>query len=503
MSLQSRQASGKQAMIQSANQAVGAGVAGGTASWYLTNADMASIHDDAEIAIGFNAVSSLITLTSGEVAKMLPDGDTPYHARVWEPGDRTTYEIVLVTDVTGDVLTVLRGREGTTAQAWTSAALIRVRNDVAVNYKVGITPNDGATIVAPLEILFCTAPLTIVHVTNFYSGAPFALSRLIAFDTATGSVEWDYIAPDSYERTFYYPVAKPSASYFAVGAPGAVYIHSLTDGSLVRTVTPYSEISAFNDQIAGEIVEGADKILLCVRAFNAEDGADANRIFITETTISTGAQNDYEIEIDNAFDATSSTPEFGLACYFDEGAIVVNKNFHEVSTGGYVESAINPIPWWTYPASASNISADQGRIFNPTGQNDTDFYYVTVEFTAPGVGESRLVACSKADFGQSEIYSIAISGAYAKTILHNERAITHCSDHGLICRERTPQTATFYTSSGARLFSPYVARIDGAGDYSTRLIPDWFRIAAPDGDTISFITPDYDKVRNYVQEQNP
>lgn len=519
MTMQSRQASGKQAMIQSANQAVGAGVAGGAASWYLTNADMESIHDDAEIAIGFNAVSSLITLTSGEVSKMLPDSDTPYHARVWEPSDRTNYEIVLVTDVTGDVLTVLRGREGTTAQTWTSAALIRVRNDVTVNYKVGITTSDGAVSVSPQEILFCLEDLTIVHEYNNYAGSPSVKSRITAYDTTDGSIEWQYIASTNYSPSSFYPVAKPSASYFAVGGIAAIYIHSLSDGSLVRTITPYYEGGLSGRQVATEIVEGADKVFTCVLVHDAGDAGDGNRVFIAETTISTGAQSEYEIVLPNAFDATKATPRFGLATYFNETAVVVNKTFHEVFTSGYTNAGVNPFSWWPYPtitgqpwiSSVGYIQTAQVATHNPTGQNDTDFFFVGFEWDGdyieydggyPALGTFQIVKCSKADFSVSAIYEDGESVSSSSSVRYSPQSIKHCNNFGLVCRENSPATGVFYTVGGDRTFSPYVARVDGSGDYSTRLIPSADFVAAPDGDTISFITPDYDYVRNYVQEQN-
>lgn len=506
MTLQSRTASGKQAMIQSANQAVGTSAEGVAASWYLTNADMESIHDDAEIAIGFNAVSSLITLTGGEVSKMLPDGDTPYHARVWEPGDRTNYEIVLVTDVTGDVLTVLRGREGTTAQTWTSAARIRVRNDVAVNYKapINVASSETGAALSFLTVAHCDDSITIVSGREYTPDFSYSKLYVGCFSTSTGSLVWDGNYTDA-NYNYSSQIAKATSEYVAIGN-NPVHILDITDGAEVSAIDLTTGL--YTSVATSKAAEIVSDTFYCAMWYVPPK--DPETVIIVQVDIPTGTRSDVLIDVGDLY--LPGGVQKGIAAYFDGSAAVANYTMMSVDSSGYVDSGVDPFPWWpngnlggAYVVSGYALRGGaQEFMNNPTAQNTESFFYKDFEWdgnpiVAPGypIGTYRIVKRAKADFSGDSIFESATR------IYLGIDEIRHCTDSGLTCRDRSPSVGTYYTVSGDRAFSPYVARVDGSGDYSTRILPHWGSVASPDGDTISFITPDYDKVRNYVQEQNP
>lgn len=88
-----------------------------------------------------SAVTTTITVTSGTGSEFpSPTGGDYFSATLWAAGSTTgtPNEIVYVTARTGDTMTVMRGQEGTTAQAWNVG-------DTFANYPTAAFYNNAAT----------------------------------------------------------------------------------------------------------------------------------------------------------------------------------------------------------------------------------------------------------------------------------------------------------------------------------------------------------------------
>jgi len=74
------------------------------------------------VSIGYDAAATLVTLASGEVSKLpVPASEGAFNMIWWnatdypDPIDDPNYEIVRITAITGNVLTLTRAQEGTAA----------------------------------------------------------------------------------------------------------------------------------------------------------------------------------------------------------------------------------------------------------------------------------------------------------------------------------------------------------------------------------------------------
>jgi len=240
MSLQSRTASGKQAMIQSANQAVGTSAP--SAGWYLTRCDTGSTLNNASPTATITSGATAIALFTGDISYLLPDGDTPYHIKVFEPGDPSTFEVMRVTDVTGDTITVDRAREGTTAQTWTTSAHLRLRFDIDVAYKVALsapTPATGVTVGQP-RLLANRDGAALIAIQKTSSG-PTYQAHVQLRDTSDGSLIWVQEYSTDYGIPFY---AEIGESVCALVLSEKLLIIDATDGSILQDVDLYGELDA-------------------------------------------------------------------------------------------------------------------------------------------------------------------------------------------------------------------------------------------------------------------
>ena len=79
-----------------------------------------------QLASGIVSTALSITLNSGGGAKfpVISSSSQVFYATLYDAATKLLREIVLVTAVTGDVLTVVRGQDGTTAQSWSAGDYI-------------------------------------------------------------------------------------------------------------------------------------------------------------------------------------------------------------------------------------------------------------------------------------------------------------------------------------------------------------------------------------------
>lgn len=83
------------------------------------------------LSSGITNVATSITVANGALFPSLTAGQT-FYATLTQSGTETSWEVVLVTARAGNVLTVVRGQDGTTAVSWTSGSKIELRLTAAV-----------------------------------------------------------------------------------------------------------------------------------------------------------------------------------------------------------------------------------------------------------------------------------------------------------------------------------------------------------------------------------
>lgn len=80
------------------------------------------------LASGITAGATSLTVATGQGAKFpSPSGGDYFLLTLTQAGQETTWEIVKVTARSGDVLTIVRGHESTTAAAWSAGDKAELR----------------------------------------------------------------------------------------------------------------------------------------------------------------------------------------------------------------------------------------------------------------------------------------------------------------------------------------------------------------------------------------
>lgn len=408
MTMQSRTASGKQAMNASGKQAI-TSPAGEPEpeGWYLTSTKVESDFENATLASGVLIGATTITLGSSQISKLLPNSSAPYFIKMFEPSDPGTFESIRVTAVSGDVLTVERERESTTAAAWTSAAVARLRFDSSVNYKQLI---DVPVMTAP-DYLFNVFILSHdddyvfigAETRTFVSGTTYTRAlKIICHDAVTGAENWQADFPETesvLNSKSGSRVAHNTSTHLAIlfyhgnsagdteGRDAHVAIFDVTDGSLVQN----EEITASIDAAIGTPGVDADKIRIGKIAMvgnsailQANKGTVALadepvRVFVSATdgAVTTEA---YEI-IDTPAGAAASAQVTGTGSVFyswsgsgtfyilKDGTYDIADSIKDVDGGGASDAS-----WYYHRGQVDPFSSDPYLVKRAVSSGDVESY---------------------------------------------------------------------------------------------------------------------------------
>lgn len=485
MTMQSRTASGKQAMIQSANQAVGASAP--SAGWYLTRCDTGSTLSNASPTATITSGATAITLFTGDVSYLLPDGDTPYHIKVFEPGDPSTFEVMRVTDVTGDTITVDRAREGTTAQTWTTSAHLRLRFDTDIHYKVSIpspTTTTGDTLRTPL-IAASNDDLVMVSVEklNGLTGTTYLYCR----DAATGAAIWDTALSQSLLNggSQFVGCAFDSSVCVLVysnNAGGEIWMNILdiSDGSLIHEIDLFDELEAVlpSSLSAGDYIQCGAPVIVSGSAVSGAVRVDFRdpdvpvRWFVD---LSTGAFSSEAYSISGG----AWAPSFkGIGPTLSDGTVMRIKfrnNNQLLYSGGYDD--LDELPNLVFGGNINIRNQPSNSVSNG------DHFYFAADAT---FGGWAIYKYNKATLASVDtVYYGPISNS-AKELPRTAQSF------GLVAQGATVDT------SFERQFLPYAALIAGTEDYTSQVTTTSLSLNES-GETY-FLSPNYAKLRNYIDD---
>lgn len=118
------------------------------------------------LSSGITNADTSITVADGALFPSLTAGQT-FYATLTQSDTETSWEVVLVTARAGDVLTVERGQDGTTAASWVSGSKIELRLTAAaldaMAQEADLKTVNGTSLLGPGNI---SVQATLVSATN-------------------------------------------------------------------------------------------------------------------------------------------------------------------------------------------------------------------------------------------------------------------------------------------------------------------------------------------------
>jgi len=451
------------------------------------------------MAGGATASDTAISLSSGTGANLPDNTNTPYRVKVTNTLYPGVFEVMNVTNIAGDTITVERGKDETDAQIWGPSSVVAPRF-IEPTYKVALT------LVASRPVVIAESDDGIVlceYSSSLVSGSTYETTYILhCHDPADGSVIWSHTISETTQGNngsvnVYGSIVGGNIAFFARQWLGALSIISSIDCRLVLlSMSDGSEswnadVSAAHLSASGVALNTITPIMRLVSdrvvVATSRVAFGSIEVYTHSYAIADGSYS-YEVATASRFGATKGFPisitPTGIVLWCDDGS---DGPFSDYASSLYEVDGSSMV----VVSSGLYVSSIPTTYSHAHSSCDDAFYVYSSVGNRPGG-----IPDSPAAIIRYSLYAYTSTFEYPTTGMAGPANVTEgprfAEANGFIWG------LSFINTDLDPIFSPRPAREDADGEFVT-YTNAFTPISDRDG-SMYFISADYDKVHNYIDD---